>query len=203
MDFQFKKDHTESAKQDSASNTADTTPSATLSKQEKRKMMIRAVLPIIIAAVVGVVGARTFVNVNHAFVVEGISMEPTLKNREIVFSDVVTSDTTLPRGAIVVVNVDGLDGDGKPLTGNYIKRLIGLPGDTLQIYNGKLIINGEISKDYQFDDIVDPGCLKEPMTLGENQYFVIGDNRNFSADGRVFGPVPLERITNVITKELF
>ncbi len=65
----------------------------------------------------------------------------------------------------------------------YIKRVVATPGDTIQIVNGELFVNGVIVKD-DFDKIADPGIAEKKLTLGEDEYFVLGDNRNNSEDSR-------------------
>lgn len=76
---------------------------------------------------------------------------------------------------------------------DYIKRVIALPGDTIEILHHKTYINGEL---YEEPYVPEPQIENvEPMTIPEGTVFVMGDNRNYSADSREWGVLPIENIS--------
>lgn len=67
----------------------------------------------------------------------------------------------------------------------YIKRIIGMPGETIQIIDGSIYIDGSLLlENYSYEYISDPGEAFDEVILGNDEYFVLGDNRNHSADSR-------------------
>lgn len=114
----------------------------------------------------------------HHTTVEGISMSYTFKDGDVILIDKITYRFSKPRRFEVVVF---------PVSDDeyYIKRIIGLPGETVQIIDGKIYINEQLLDDpYGYEDITYYGIANSPVTLGEGQYFLLGDNRNKSVDSR-------------------
>lgn len=123
--------------------------------------------------------------VAHQTTVEGESMEPTLSDGDTVIIQRLSYYFTSPDRYDVVVFPVTYDETADEDT-YYIKRVIGLPGETVQIIDGSVYINGEKLQDdkYALSDILEAGIASDPLVLGENQYFVMGDNRNMSTDSR-------------------
>lgn len=127
-------------------------------------------------------------------IVEGQSMNPTLNSGEM-FVALKTKWTGLERGDVVAVNSKTLtyvDSD------NIVKRIIGVPGDAISITDGKVSINGELLEEDYIIDKDDERIMVDTMEfqLGDDEYFVMGDNRNHSADSRIIGPIKSEYITS-------
>lgn len=116
--------------------------------------------------------------VAHHTSVEGSSMETTLANGNQLIVENVSYYFHDPERFDVIVFPYNEDV-------NYIKRVIGLPGERVQIRDGLIYINGELLEEsYGREDIEDPGLAAEEMQLGPEEYFVLGDNRNASVDSR-------------------
>lgn len=112
--------------------------------------------------------------------VYGDSMEPALKDGDILLVDKLSYRFSDPKRFDVIVFSYRYQ-KGR----YYTKRIIGLPGETVQIKEGAVWINGEkLEKDVSSEPIKKPGRAEEIITLGEDEYFVLGDNRNDSSDSR-------------------
>ncbi len=126
-------------------------------------------------------------------IVEGKSMMDTLKNGENLLVEKVSYHFTDPDRFDVIVFYP----HGRESSDYYIKRVIGLPGETIQIIGADIYINGEkLEEDFGKDPIMDAGMADEPIKLGSDEFFVLGDNRTVSEDSRyeAVGPVKRENI---------
>ncbi len=114
-------------------------------------------------------------------VVDGSSMFPTLSNNERLLVDKISYKIGNPKRFDIIVFEEK-----NSETGYFIKRVIGLPGETVFIdKESNVYINGEIIHDiYGFEDIKNRGVASGTVTLGDDEYFVLGDNRNNSEDSR-------------------
>lgn len=114
-------------------------------------------------------------------IVDGRSMENSLFDGDHLYVEKISYRLgLLKRFDIIVFYPYGRDHDDY-----YVKRIIGLPGETVQISDGNIYINGEVlEENYGKEPIIDPGRAVQPITLGEDEYFVLGDNRNISKDSR-------------------
>lgn len=127
------------------------------------------------------------VSVAQAFQVEQYSMEPTLLPHDrVLVSKFIYRLRDPARGDVIVLRYP------RSPERNYIKRVIGLPGEKIEIRKGKLYVNGQpIKENYLDGDIVgDYG----PVTVPADSVFVMGDNRNNSEDSRAFGPLKQDLI---------
>lgn len=119
------------------------------------------------------VGQRTQVN--------GSSMEPTLSDHDNLIVDKISYRFKDPERFDIIVFPFQYEEDVY-----YIKRIIGMPGETVFIdLDGTIYIDGEaLQESYGREVMLSPGRAGEPITLGEDEYFVLGDNRNNSSDSR-------------------
>lgn len=151
------------------------------------KNFIKEIYPyLIIIAVVVLIRTFLFTPIR----VDGPSMNPTLKNGDIMILNKVAK---VDRFDIVVIK-------SKRINDVLIKRIIALPGETLEVNNGVIYINGKKIKDkYGYGKTSDVGKMKIP----DGEYFVMGDNRTVSADSRLFGTFRKEEIKGTTKFTLF
>lgn len=111
----------------------------------------------------------------------GDSMKPVLENGDVVLVNRIVYNATTPkRGDIIVFKPKGNEN-----THYYIKRIVGLPGETVEIIENSIYINGEkLEEDYETTKISDVGIVSEKMQLASDEYFVLGDDRENSEDSR-------------------
>ena len=120
-------------------------------------------------------------------------MEPNFENGDYLIVDELSYRLREPqRGEVIVFKYPG------NLSQRYIKRIIGLPGETIEIKEGEIVISSQ-GKKYVLDESrylpPDFKTLGENFfALGQDEYFVLGDNRFFSSDSRRWGPLPQEDI---------
>jgi signal peptidase I len=154
----------------------------------KHPSLIQAVLQEIVQVVLPALLLALTVHLflAQATVVFGQSMEPNLSARQRLIIDKISYRFHSPsRDDIVVLKIPTMDE-------LLVKRIVGLPGETVEIRNGLVYINGQqLPELFPHDQ---SNQTMELMTLGPLDYFVLGDNRGNSNDSRVFGPVKREYI---------
>ena len=122
--------------------------------------------------------------------VSGPSMESTLHDEDNILVEKLSYRFTDPDRFDIIVfyhfdDMDNQDKSDEDAYDLYVKRIIGLPGETVQIIGETIYINGEpLEEHYGKDPITDPGVAQEMIVLGEDEYFVLGDNREVSKDSR-------------------
>lgn len=150
-------------------------------KYNKKTRLIIEILLYIVEVLV-VVGVAYF-GVNHSFIkctMVGDSMQPALENNDRVLINKLVYKLSAPkRNDVVAYNLSSGHSNFA------IKRIIGLPGERIQIKDGKVYINDEVLEEsIEVEDMKTGGLAEEEITLEDNEYFVLGDNRNNSEDSR-------------------
>ena len=110
----------------------------------------------------------------------GTSMEPVIFNGQNVYINRVAYNLSSPKRGDVIV----FKPNGNKNSHLYIKRVVGLPGETVQITNGHVYINGEVLTETVAIETKEGGVASSEITLDTNEYFVLGDNRSNSEDSR-------------------
>ena len=166
------------------------------------------VIPIVIGLLIALLIKQFLFQVVR---VDGPSMQPNLQNNERVFC---LKRSQIHHGSVVIFDANGVDPQVAVKT-DYVKRVIGLPGDTVRSKNGNIYVNGKkINQSYismrqrdagtgnwnlksisvQNSWLKNNGATKVP----KGEYFVLGDHRSVSNDGRYWGFVPKNKIDGVV-----
>lgn len=148
------------------------------------KEKLKEILPYIII-LVAVILFRTFIAT--PVIVNGPSMQETLHTNDIL---ILRRTSKINRYDIVVANHNG---------DKLIKRVMGIPGDKIKCVSGTIYVNNEEVSNYGYGTSFDFA----QVILGENEYFLIGDNREDSLDSRYFGPVEKSNISGVADFRVF
>ena len=129
----------------------------------------------------------------------GNSMETSLYSGQEILIDRLIFEISEPEYGDVVAFVP----NGNEKSHYYVRRVIAVPGQTIQIKNGYVYIDGEkFEEKGDYDKIADPGIAENPIYLDDEEYFVMGDNRNFSEDSRS-GNVGIVKKSYIIGKVWF
>lgn len=168
--------------------------------------------PIVVGLTIGLIGVNF---VASPVTISGDSMQPNLQNNQIVM---MYKQGEIKRGEVVVFNAYGVDPNATTPDEKYIKRVIGVPGDTVSDVNGVLRVNGKvvdqsfISENEQVATNNRVGDWTSLAELGQSQnwqgpisgkvpagyYFVLGDHRSISNDSRYWGFVPKNKISGTV-----
>lgn len=163
--------------------------------KENFSSFIKEVVKFTLIAVIIVVPIRTYVA--QPFIVSGPSMNPTFVSGEYLIVDQITYRFREPqRGDVIIFKY--------PLNTKtyFIKRIVGLPGETLSVRKGVVEIDGVVVEDPNAKQPIPTGDNFD-ITLGETEYFVMGDNRAESSDSRIWGPLEKKYIVGRPILSLF
>ena len=135
------------------------------------------------------------------FYVKGASMEPNFRNNEYLITEEISYIFNEPkRGDTIIFKYP------ENQSFNFIKRIIGLPGETISFENGKVLIYNqdntsgiELEEPYLPEDTKTYTTEKRSFTISDDEYFVLGDNRYYSEDSRSFGPVRKDLIVGRVS----
>lgn len=158
------------------------------------------VVKVVVLAIAIVIPIRYFLF--QPFVIEGSSMEPNFHEGDYLIVDELSYRLRAPeRGEVVVFKYP------RDTSKRFIKRVIGLPGETIQISDGRVTITPVSGNSFTLSEDYIPYGLKAPdvapYKLGEGQYYVLGDNRPFSWDSQDWEELPLKYIIGRVQLRLW
>ncbi len=186
---------------------------SSLELKRRKRYIVGLVIAISLAVIMiiaqGVNGFFFVFSNFHSFRVSGYSMEPGYHNGQVVFASSIFYMLSAPkRGNVIIfhppLHVNAACQVGAPFSANdmLMQRIVGIPGDTLSFTATTVILNGKVLNERYIAPIT-PGEIVYLMdvpsiTLGDDQYFVLGDNRQLSLDSRCFGPVAYRNIVGEV-----
>ena len=153
--------------------------------QKKKKLnpkVIKDIFEVIVGGMIAVFLAFVLVySIGMRTSVIGDSMEPVLSNgQEILMNRVIYRLSSPKRGDVIVFLPNG-----NQKSHYYVKRVVGLPGEKIQIMDGNVYIDGVLlEEDEALDKMIDAGIAQSELQLATDEFFVLGDNRNSSEDSR-------------------
>ena len=154
-------------------------------RRRRRRALIEWVIVLVVALGVAVL-MRTFVV--QTFYIPSGSMEPTLNIGDRILVDKLSYHLHAVHRGDIIVFAKPPDEQLEPGINDLVKRVIGLPGETISGENGRVYINGKpLAEPWLPKGVVTSNF--GPVKIPKNYYFVMGDNRGFSEDSRVFGPI--------------
>lgn len=130
----------------------------------------------------------------------GSSMQPTFSDKDVIFMEKISTETGhINRGEVIVFNSNDENED------NYIKRVIGIAGDKIEIKSGMVYLNGKVlAENYLPKGVVtEPNSSTREYVVPEGYIFVLGDNRGNSTDSRIIGPVNLKDIKGHVVLRIY
>ena len=153
--------------------------------QKKKRLnpkIIKDILEMLVGSAVAVFLAFVIVfSAGMRTSVVGDSMEPVLYNGQEILMNRLIYRISMPQRGDVIVFLP----NGNQNSHFYVKRVVGLPGETVQIRDGSVYIDGVLlAEDESLDKIADPGIAQNELELSSDEFFVLGDNRNSSEDSR-------------------
>ena len=168
-----------------------------------KKKKIAEIVGILVVSVLLLFGIPNYVM--ERVIIDGPSMETTLQDQDNILVEKISRYFgALERFDIVVFYPD--EESKEKSSKYYVKRIIGLPGETVQIKGNGIYVNDVLlEEEFGSTEMGHAGIAKEPIVLGEDEYFVLGDNRDISKDSRseAVGVVPLSRMEGKMVLRIF
>jgi signal peptidase I len=153
--------------------------------KKRKKSMIRELLETVISA--GIIAFIIITFIGQVTVVRGASMEPTLHDNERLIANKISYRFETPERGEIIIFRPPLE-----IKRNYIKRIIGVPGDEIEIANGEVYVNGEKLEEFYIENRSHGNM--PPTIVPDDSFFVLGDNRPNSSDSRYWGFVPRKNV---------